>query len=118
MVSAVGYISVLKEANAIGTTCRRASLLPDTHQDAVNYLLRHYVDTRLEYWPLVDEPAKLAEGMRLIGNIQTQLWKHATESAKEAPTDITATFIESLNQSIDTDAERIAAMPTNQIQAP
>lgn len=48
--------------------------------------------------------------MRLIGNIQTQLWKHATEAAKEAPTDITATFIESLNQTIDTDAERIAAM--------
>ena len=73
-------------------------------------MLRHYADTRLEYWPLVDDPAKLAEGMRLIGNIQTQLWKHATEAAKEAPTDITATFIESLNQTIDTDAERIAAM--------
>lgn len=94
----------------IGTTYLRASLLPDTHQAPVKDLLRHYVDSRLEYWPLVDDPAKLAEGMRLIGNIQTQLWKHATESAKEAPTDITATFIESLNQTIDTDAERIAAM--------
>jgi hypothetical protein len=101
---------VLKEANAIGTTYLRTSLLPDTHQAPVKDLLRHYVDTRLEYWPLVDDPAKLAEGMRLIGNIQTQLWKHATASAKEAPTDITATFIESLNQTIDADAERIAAM--------
>jgi Protein of unknown function (DUF4239) len=101
---------ILKEANAIGTTYLRASLLPDTHQAPVRDLLRHYVDTRLTYWPLVDDPAKLAEGMRLIGGIQTQLWKHATESAKEAPTDITATFIEALNQTIDTDAERIAAM--------
>jgi hypothetical protein len=101
---------VLKEANAIGTTYLRASLLPDTHQAPVRDLLRHYVDTRLTYWPLVDDPAKRSEGMRLIRDIQTQLWKHATESAREAPTDITATFIESLNQTIDTDAERIAAM--------
>lgn len=101
---------VLKEANAIGTTYLRASLLPDTHQAPVKDLLRHYVDTRLTYWPVVDDPAKRAEGIRLIRDIQTQLWKHATESAKEAPTDITATFIESLNQTIDTNAERIAAM--------
>lgn len=101
---------VLKEANAIGTTYLRASLLPDTHQDPVRDLLRHYVDTRLTYWPLVDDQAKRSEGMRLVRDIQTQLWKHATESAREAPTDITATFIESLNQTIDTDAERIAAM--------
>ncbi|HZI88156.1 MAG TPA: hypothetical protein VFD48_15090 [Pyrinomonadaceae bacterium] len=64
---------VLKEANAKSTTYLRASLLPDTHQPPIKDLLRHYVDTRLEYWPLVDDPAKLAEGMRLIGNIQTQL---------------------------------------------
>ena len=42
---------VLKEANAIGTTYLRASLLPDTHQAPVKDLLRHYVDTRLTYWP-------------------------------------------------------------------
>jgi hypothetical protein len=42
--------------------------------------------------------------------MQTELWKHATEAAKEAPNDITASFIESLNETIDTDAERIAAM--------
>lgn len=96
---------VLKEANAIGTTYLRASLLPDTHQAPVKDLLGHYVDTRLTYWPLVDDPAKLAEGQKLIGDIQTQLWKHTTESAKEAPTDITATFIESLNQTIDVNAE-------------
>ena len=101
---------VLKEANAIGTTYLRASLLPDTHQAPVRDLLRHYVDTRLNYWPLVDDPLKLAEGMKLIGDIQTQLWKHTSESAKEAPNDITATFIESLNETIDVDAERIAAM--------
>jgi hypothetical protein len=46
----------------------------------------------------------------LVGDLQAELWKHATEAAKEAPNDITATFIESLNETIDTDAARIAAM--------
>ncbi len=101
---------VLQEANAIGTTYLRASLLPDAHQAPVKDLLRRYVDLRLKYWPLADDPVKLAEGMRLSGDIQAQLWKHASEAAKEVPNDITGKFIDSLNETIDTDAERIAAM--------
>jgi hypothetical protein len=101
---------VVEEANALGTTYLRASLLPDAHQSPVKDFLRRYVDLRLKYWPLVDDLAKRAEGMRLIGDIQAELWKHATEAAKEAPNDITAIFIESLNEVIDTDAKRIAAM--------
>lgn len=101
---------VVQEGNALGTTFLRASLLPEAHQAPVKDLLRRYVDVRLNYWPLVDEPAKFAEGKRLVGEIQAELWKHATEAAKEAPTDITATFIEALNETIDTDARRIAAM--------
>jgi hypothetical protein len=101
---------ILKEANAVGTTYLRASLLPDAHQAPVKELLRRYVDLRLKYGPLVDDPAKFAEGTRLSGEIQSELWVHATEAAKEAPNDITATFIEALNDIIDTDAERITAM--------
>jgi len=101
---------VLHEANAIGTTYLRASLLPDAHQAPVKDFLRRYVDVRLKYWPLVDDPAMRTEGIRLIGDIQTELWKHATEAAKEAPNDITAMFIVSLNETIDADAKRINAM--------
>jgi hypothetical protein len=101
---------VVQEADAINTTYLRASLLPDAHQAPVKDSLRRYVDVRLKYWPLVDDPAMRAEGMRLIKDIQTELWKHASEAAKEAPSDITATFIESLNETINTDAERISAM--------
>jgi hypothetical protein len=101
---------VVQEANALGTTYLRASLLPDAHQAPVKDSVRRYVDLRLKYWPLVDDPAKLTEGKELVETIQAELWKHATEAAREAPTDITATFIESLNETIDTDAKRIAAM--------
>ena len=79
-------------------------------EPAVRELLRRYVDLRLTHWPLVDDPAKFAEGKRLVLDVQTQLWNHADEAAKEAPNDITAKFIESLNEIIDTDAKRIAAL--------
>ena len=45
----------------------------------------------------------------MSADIEGELWKHANEAAKEAPNDITATFIESLNETINIDAERIAA---------
>ena len=48
--------------------------------------------------------------MKLNEEIQTELWKHTIASAKEAANDITATFIESLNETIDVHAERLAAM--------
>lgn len=99
---------VLQEANAIGTTYIRASLLPGAQQAPARDLLRRYVEVRLKYQLLADEAANLAEGMRLSMEIESELWRHATQAAKEAPNDITATFIESLNEMIDTDAERIA----------
>jgi hypothetical protein len=72
--------------------------------------LRRYVDVRLKYNPLVDDQAQRAEGLRLTADIDAELWRHATAAAKEAPNDITATFIEALNETIDTHAERITAM--------
>lgn len=100
---------VLKEANAIGTTWLRASLLPEAHVAPVKDLLRRYTEARLNYQRLADDPAKLAEGLRVCAEIQAELWAHATAAAKEAPNDITATFIVALNETIDVDAERLAA---------
>jgi hypothetical protein len=64
---------------------------------------------RLKYQPLADDPAKLAEGFRKSGVLQSQLWQHAVQAAAEAPNDLTATFVESLNETIDTHSERTAA---------
>lgn len=100
---------VLLEANSVGTTYLRASLLPDAHQAPVKDLLRRYVDVRLKYQPLMDDPVKRAEALRLSADIQAELWKHATEAAREAPNPITATFIETLNDTIDADSKRITA---------
>lgn len=100
---------VLKEANAIGTTWLRAGLLPEANRAPVKDLLRRFVDVRIETQAVADDPARLAEGLRKCAEIENNLWQNAEAAAKAAPTPITATFIVTLNDMIDTDAERVAA---------
>jgi hypothetical protein len=100
---------VLKEANAVGTTWLRAGLLPEAHRAPVKDLLRRYVDVRLKYEALSGDPAMRAEGIRLSAGIENELWRHAEAAAREAPTAVTVSFITTLNEMIDTDAERVAA---------
>jgi hypothetical protein len=101
---------VVKEANAIGTTWLRAALLPDAHVAPVRDLLRRYLEVRLKYQALADDPVRLTEGLRLSGDIEAELWQHATAAAKESPNNITGLFIAALNETIDTDAERLDSM--------
>jgi len=84
-------------------------LLPPAHGGPVRRLLRRYVDVRLLYQPLAADPAMLTEGLALSADIERQLWQHAKAAAGEAPTPIVATFITTLNEMIDVDAERTAA---------
>ncbi len=100
---------VLKEANAVGTTWLRAGLLPEAHRAPVKELLRRYVEVRLKYEALIRDRAKLAEGLRLGAELQGELWRHAEAAATESPSFLIVSFITSLNEVIDTDAERIAA---------
>jgi hypothetical protein len=100
---------VLQEANAVGTAWLRAGLLPEAHRAPARELFRRFVETRLKYQKVSEDPAQIAEGLRLSGEIGNELWQHAEAAAKEAPTPITATFINALNEMIDTDAERVDA---------
>jgi len=108
---------VLKEANAAGTAWLRAGLLPEAQRAPAKELLRQFVDVRVETQAVSDDPEKLAEGLRRCAEIENELWKHAEAAAQSAPTPITATFINSLNELIDTDAERVTAS-RNKIPAP
>lgn len=107
---------VLKEANAVGTTWLRAGLLPEAHRAPVKELLRRYVEVRLKYEALSRDRARLSEGLRLSAELQNELWRHAEAAATESPSPLIVSFITSLNEVIDTDAERIAA-GRNQIPA-
>ena len=42
--------------------------------------------------------------------LQRELWAHAVASAKEAPSPVVATFVTSLNETINLDAKRWNAM--------
>lgn len=103
---------VVKEANVIGTTWLRGGLLPEAHRQPVRDLVRDYVDLRVRSHVALRDPALMAEGIRRSQEIQSKLWEHAEAAAVEAPNDITATFVATLNDMIDTDAERVAASRT------
>jgi hypothetical protein len=100
---------VLTEANVIGTTYLRADFLPPPHRDEVKKLLREYVDVRLKLQPAGPDLADMATEIRRSAEIETALWEHAKAAAAEAPTPITATFITTLNDMIDTDSIRQTA---------
>jgi hypothetical protein len=101
---------VLQEANAIGTTYLRASFLPETHKNAVEDLLRRYVDVRIPLYDRDTSPAQLRSLEQQSSNLQHELWDHVVTAAKESPSPITATFIGTLNETIDLDAARLHAL--------
>jgi hypothetical protein len=97
---------VLTEANVIGTTFLRADFLPPAHRDEVKKLLREYVDVRLQLHPAGADLTGIAPELRRSAEIEAALWEHAKAVAAETPTPITATFITTLNDMIDTDSIR------------
>ena len=101
---------VLKEANAIGTTYLRASFLPEAHAKAVEDLLRRYTDARLNFYSAGSDSTKIASAEDEAAKLHRELWVEAVAAGKEAPTPITATFINALNETIDLDATRLHAL--------
>jgi hypothetical protein len=100
---------VFQEANAIGTTYLRASLLPAGHEVPVRDALRQYVNVRLDLQKNGRDPDRVAEGLSATADIHRTLWKHAEDAARQAPSAITSSFVVTLNDLIDTDTERVAA---------
>lgn len=101
---------VVQEANSIGTTYLRASFLPEPHHAEVEKLLREYVDVRLEFYEAGYDKTKIAEAEKSTTHIQQQLWAHAVEVGKLSNTPLTASFVTTLNETIDLDSTRLAAM--------
>jgi len=101
---------VLQEANAIGTTYLRASLLPEAHAKAAEDLLRRYTDVRLSFYSAGSDSTKIAAAENETAKLQRELWAQTVAAGKEAPSAITATFINALNETIDLDATRLHAL--------
>jgi len=101
---------LVEEAISIGTTYLRTGMLPQPYRDHSRDLLRHYVDARLDLDNAGLDAARFDEAMSRSKHIQAQLWAEAVTVAQTDRTAITATYISSLNETIDLHDRRIAAL--------
>jgi len=96
---------VLAEANALGTTYLRAGYLSEPNSSQMRELVKVYVPLRIG----TSDRAQLASNIVRSEELQIQMWAIAEDEARTNPSDVTALFIESLNDVIDLHEERIAA---------
>lgn len=100
---------LVEEANSIVTTARRAQLLPEPHAANVAQLLREYVPLRIEAHREGQFSDQFATTRKRSADLQDRMWAEAVAAAAERPSPITASFIASLNETIDLEAKRVAA---------
>jgi protein-S-isoprenylcysteine O-methyltransferase Ste14 len=100
---------LVEEANSIGTTARRAQLLPEPHAANVAQLLREYVPLRIDAHREAQFSDQFATTRKRSADLQDRMWAEAVAAAAERPSPITASFIASLNETIDLEGTRIAA---------
>ena len=100
---------LVEEANSIVTTSRRAQLLPEPYAANVTQLLREYVPLRIEAHRAGQFSDQFATTRKHSDDIQDLMWAEAVAAAAERPSPITASFISSLNETIDFEGKRIAA---------
>ena len=103
--------AVLNEANAIGTTALRARLLPEPHRKEALSLLKEYVKIRLDLTQRPVTNADLATAIEKSNTLQEALWQQATAAAASDHSMVpTGLFIQTLNEMIDDQAKRLAAL--------
>ena len=100
---------LVEEANSIATTARRAELLPQPHDSNVVQLLREYVPLRIETHREAQFSERFATLRKRAAELHDRLWAEAVAAAAGRPSPITASFISSLNETIDLEGKRIAA---------
>jgi len=103
--------AVLNEANAIGTTALRARLLPDPHRAETIKLLREYIQLRLDVIQSGQSLAELTATVHRSSEIQEALWLQVRSLiVKDSGMVPTGLFIQALNEMIDDQAKRLAAL--------
>jgi hypothetical protein len=102
---------VVDESNSIGAAFLRSRPLPEPSRTEAVGLLRSYVDVRLDFYRAGQNQTQLQEVEDKSRRIQNQLWATAQAAiAKDAREVTTGLFIESLNDTFDQGAKRLAAM--------
>lgn len=101
---------VMEEANALGTTALRTSLLPEPQRQQARASLRAYVAARLAFYEAGEDGARVDAALAAGAREQARLWALATEVATQDPRSVPAgLFIQTLNDSIDLAEKRLVA---------
>jgi len=101
---------VVDEADAIGTTSLRAEMLAEPSRSKARELLRQYAEARLEFSKSTTDSGTFQRALKRSQQLQTDLWQQSVAVAQQSPTPITALFVQSLNETIDLDSKRLAAL--------
>lgn len=103
--------AILEEANAIGTVALRATMLAAPQDKTSIALLRQYAETRKLLTGLADKPAEMNQAITRSNGILNELWREAqaaaTANAAMVPTGL---YIQALNDLIDNQEKRLAAL--------
>lgn len=103
--------AVVQEANAIGTTALRARMLPEPHRAESLKLLREYVKVRIDAFESGHSLTELRAALDRSNAIQEALWKQAQAVGEKDKAFVpSGLFIQSLNQMIDAQGVRLAAL--------
>jgi hypothetical protein len=101
---------VLDEANAIGTSLRRTTLLPAPDGPEIASLLRQYIDVRVQYGTSGNDLARL-DSLRLqTVRVQNEFWARATAYGQKNPDPVrVGLLLQSLSQLMDLESARKTA---------
>lgn len=99
---------VVQEANTIGTAWLRARMVGGEEGHRIAGLIEDYARVRLDYTTAVQD-AQITRLLARANELQAEVWDLATGLAQRAPTPITATLINALNDMFDASlAQRFA----------
>lgn len=101
---------VMDEANAIGTAWLRAAMLSDPARETIRTTLADYISARLEGAKVSSGSPEFAEQAVRSERDQATMWRVTVSEAKANNTPSTALFTSALNDLIDLDTKRQAAM--------
>jgi hypothetical protein len=85
-------------------------MLPDAHGKESRELLKRYTALRIEAAKVATDQEAITRFKTEIADIHNRLWAHAEAAANEKPSPVTVSYITSLNETIDLDTTRKAAM--------
>jgi hypothetical protein len=101
---------VVDEANAIGTVYLRTATQAEPVRSSAPVLLRDYADARLLVFGNKAQDQERDSASKRSKQIQEELWREVSIEAQQTPTPIVGLYESSLNEMIDLDGKRVAAL--------